>query len=126
MKDNPTGIDYLEQMLNWDKFCKAHPNFPVALREILDELYALREEVARGGYKMKKILRCILHNRKVIIKGIAIGTVALVAYQLAHKAGTEWRGYDAIGGEMFIPLLIIFAEDIWEMIKAPFKAVKEN
>ena len=75
---------------------------------------------------MKKVLRCIVHNRKTIIKAFVIGTVALVAYQLAHKAGTMERGYDAIGGEVFIPLLIIFAEDIWGMIKAPFKAVKEN
>lgn len=73
---------------------------------------------------MKKVLRFIVHNRKAIIKTLVIGTVAFVAYFLAHKAGTMERGYEAIGGEIFIPLLVIFAEDIWAMIKAPFKAVE--
>jgi hypothetical protein len=64
--------------------------------------------------------RFILHNRKKIFKGIVIGIIAIVAYALAHKAGTAERGYEAIGGEMFIPMLIIFAPQIWEIIKAPF------
>lgn len=70
---------------------------------------------------MKKFLR---HNRKAIIKTLFIGSVAYFVYMLAHKAGTAERGTDAIGGEIFIPFLIIFAKDIWEMIKAPFKAIK--
>ena len=74
---------------------------------------------------MKRLLRLIVHNRRAIIEGVATGAVALVAYQLAHKAGTMERGYDAIGGELFIPLLIIFLPYIWEMIKAPFCEVEE-
>lgn len=74
---------------------------------------------------MKKLFRFIVYNRKKIIKGIAIGVAAIIAYQLAHKSGTMERGYEAIGGEIFIPFLIIFAKDIWELIKAPFKAVKQ-
>ena len=72
---------------------------------------------------MKKFLKFIVHNRKAIIKTVVVGAVAIGAYVLAHNAGTAERGYEAIGGEIFIPLLIIFAEDIWEMIKEPFKAV---
>ena len=74
---------------------------------------------------MKKFLKFIVHNRKAIIKTLTIGAVAFGAYVLAHNVATAWRGYEAIGGEIFIPLLIIFAEDIWEMIKEPFKAVSE-
>lgn len=43
--------------------------------------------------KMKKFF---IHNRKTIIKGIAILTVAVVAYELAHKLGTAERGYSAL------------------------------
>lgn len=68
--------------------------------------------------------RFFKQNAKPIIKAILILAAAIIAYILAHKAGTAWRGYEAIGGEMFVPLLIIFAEDIWAMIKEPFKAVK--
>ncbi len=72
---------------------------------------------------MKKVLNFIIHNRKTIIKTLAVGTVAVVLYAIAHKVGTMQRGYEAIGGEIFIPFLVIFAKDIWEMIKEPFKAV---
>ena len=71
---------------------------------------------------MKRFLRFIIHNRKAIIKTLIIGTVAVGAYVLAHKLGTAERGYEAVGGELFIPFLILFAEDIWGMIKALFKA----
>lgn len=73
-----------------------------------------------------KIKRFLKQNYKAIIKAALILTAAIVAYILAHKAGTAERGYEAIGGEIFIPFLIIFAEDIWEIIKAPFKVIKER
>lgn len=73
---------------------------------------------------MKKFLRYIVHNRKTIIKTILIGITAIVAYELAHKLGTADRGYEAIGGEIFIPFLVIFAKPLWEMIKEPFKTIK--
>ena len=75
---------------------------------------------------MKRFLRYIIHNRKKIIKALVIGAVAVGVFVLARKVGTAERGTDAIGGEIFIPLLIIFAEDIFGMIKEPFKAVKEG
>lgn len=63
-------------------------------------------------------------NRKKLVKTLAIVGCAVGAYLLAHKAGTAERGYDAVGGEIFIPFLILFAEDIWGMIKEPFEVVK--
>ena len=72
---------------------------------------------------MERLLRYVIHNRKKIIKKVALFTVAVIAFALAHKAGTAERGYEAIGGEMFIPLLVIFAHQIWGTIKAPFKVV---
>lgn len=47
MKRKLTGIDYLEQTLNWSAFIKGHPQVGVSLREVLNELYTLRAE--RGG-----------------------------------------------------------------------------
>ena len=73
---------------------------------------------------MKKVLRFIVHNRRTIIKSLVVGTVAVVLYEVAHNVATLDRGYEAIGGEVFVPLLIIFAEDIWGMIKEPFKSIK--
>jgi hypothetical protein len=72
---------------------------------------------------MKKFLK---RNAKAITKTVLISAVAILAYILAHKAGTAERGYEAVGGEIFVPFLILFAEDIWEIIKAPFKAVKSE
>lgn len=72
---------------------------------------------------MKKFLK---KHAKTIIKTVLIWSVAAVAYIVAHKAGTAERGYEAVGGEIFVPMLIIFAEEIWNIFKAPFKAVKSN
>lgn len=62
-------------------------------------------------------------KRILIAAGITAATI--IAYVLAHNAATDWRGYEAIGGEIFIPFLIIFADDILKIITAPFKAVKK-
>ena len=70
--------------------------------------------------------RFFKRNAKPIIKAVLILAAAIIAYILAHKAGTAERGYEAVGGELFVPALIIFAEDIWEMVKEPFKAVFKN
>ena len=45
------GVSYLEQVLNWTSFIKGHRKIALALREVLDELYALREMAERGGAK---------------------------------------------------------------------------
>lgn len=72
---------------------------------------------------MKRFLK---RNGKTLLKYTFILALAIAAFLLAHKAGTAERGYEAIGGEIFVPLLIVFAEDIWEGIKAPFKAVEAS
>ena len=74
---------------------------------------------------MKSFLKVVIHNRKAIIKWVAIAIVAVVAFQIAHNVATAERGYEAIGGEMFAPLLVIFAKDIWKMVTEPFKVIKE-
>ncbi len=73
-----------------------------------------------------KIKRFLKQYYKPIIKAVLIFVLAIYAYEVAHKIGTAERGYNAVGGEMFIPFLIIFAEDIWEIIKAPFKAARKD
>lgn len=61
---------------------------------------------------------------KKIFKYIAICTVALVAYAIAHELATMERGYEAIGGEIFIPFIVLLAKPMWKMIKEPFKELK--
>jgi hypothetical protein len=75
---------------------------------------------------MKKLLRVLIHNRKKIGKGILLGVAALVAFDIAHQIGTVERGYEAIGGEIFIPFLIVFAPAIWQEIKESFGEVDED
>ena len=68
--------------------------------------------------------RFFKRNAKAILKNTLILAVAIALYILAHKAGTAERRYEAIGGEMFVPFLVLFAPRIWKIIKEPFKAVK--
>ena len=71
-------------------------------------------------------MKRFLKKYKPIIKIVLLLAAAIFIYILAHKAGTSERGYEAIGGEIFLPFVVLFAEDIWEIIKAPFKAVKSE
>lgn len=70
---------------------------------------------------MKRFFRYIIHNRRNIVKTLAIVGIAIVLYVFAHNLATAERGYEALGGEVFIPFLIIFAKYIFGMIKEPFK-----
>lgn len=58
---------------------------------------------------------------KYIGYGVLLGTVALVAFEIAHDLATLERGYDAIGGEIFIPFLVLLGKDIWKAMKVPVK-----
>ena len=58
---------------------------------------------------------------RFILKALGMTAFVVMAYIVAHNYATGERGYEAVGGEIFVPLLIIFAEDIWEILKAPFK-----
>ena len=75
---------------------------------------------------MKKFLRRIIHNRKKIFKTLVIVGLAVVSFVVAHKLGNAERGYNAIGGEIFVPLLVIFGVKIREFIKLPLEALNEN
>lgn len=61
---------------------------------------------------MKKIF-------KYIVYGVLLGTVALIAFEIAHDLATMERGYDAIGGEIFVPFLVLFGKDIWKAMVEP-------
>ena len=75
---------------------------------------------------MRKFLKLIVHNRKAIVKTLVIGTLAVVVYAVAHEIATMMRGYEAIGGEVFLPLLVVLAEPIAKFITAPFSEVNGN
>lgn len=60
-----------------------------------------------------------------LLKATAILLTAAVAFEIAHKFGTLERGYEAIGGEIFIPFVIIFAKPILKLFKEPFE-IKAN
>ena len=61
---------------------------------------------------------------KYITYGVLLGAVAIFAYAIAHSLGTAERGYEAIGGEIFVPFLVIFGKDIWKALFVPMKATK--
>lgn len=71
-------------------------------------------------------MKKFLIKYKGLLKVIAATAIAAVVFLIAHKLATNWRGYEAIGGELFLFFLILFAEDIAEIIKKPFKAVFKN
>ena len=58
---------------------------------------------------------------KYIGYGVLLGTVALVAFEIAHELATMERGYEAIGGEIFVPFLVLLGKDIWKAMKVPVK-----
>ncbi len=69
---------------------------------------------------MKKAIRYIKRNSWAIFKSVLLAMAAVVAFKMAHNYATMDRGYIAYGGEIFIPLFIIFGKQIWEIIKEPF------
>lgn len=71
---------------------------------------------------MKKMLK----KYKDIIGVLVLGVVAWGAYKWVHNVATEWRGYEAIGGEMFIPFIILLHKEIWSLIVEPFKVVRND
>ena len=62
---------------------------------------------------MKKAIRFIKHNHKAILKSVLVAAAAVIAFEMAHNYATMNRGYVAYGGEIFLPMLIIFAKPIW-------------
>ena len=64
---------------------------------------------------MKRALNFIVHNRKTILKAIATGIAAIIAYVMAHNVAVSTRVNDAIGGEIFVPFIVILvAYFLWD------------
>lgn len=64
---------------------------------------------------MKRALNYIVHNRKTILRVIVIGVAAIIAYVMAHSVAMTTRVNDAIGGEIFIPFLVVaVAYFLWD------------
>ena len=59
---------------------------------------------------------------KYIVYGVLLGTVAFVAFEIAHELATMERGYEAIGGEIFVPFLVLFGRNIWKAMKVTNQA----
>lgn len=72
---------------------------------------------------MKKFFK--KYGKKIILF-VVITAATIAAYIAAHEFATFERGYEAIGGEMFIPLLPALIWLIAPDFAAPFKAVKDN
>lgn len=68
---------------------------------------------------MKKINRSVFEIVITVILAAAI-------FLLAHNAGAAQRGNNLIGGEIFLPFLVLFGREIWAGIKAPFQIIKER
>lgn len=51
---------------------------------------------------MKKFLKFLKENYKPILKGLILACVLICGYEVLHNIATEQRGYNAIGGEIFV------------------------
>lgn len=67
-----------------------------------------------------KVIKFLKENKKVILKWFFVILLSVVAFLGLHKLATAERGYNAIGGEMFmflIPLFVWIAPEIKKSIK---------
>lgn len=67
-----------------------------------------------------KIIKFLKANKKVILKWFFVVVLSVGAFGSLHKLATVERGYNAIGGEMFmflIPLFVWIAPEIKKSIK---------
>jgi hypothetical protein len=67
-----------------------------------------------------KIIKILKENWKCILKWTFVFVLSVVAFILLHKLATVERGYNAIGGEMFmflIPFFVWIAPEIKKSIK---------
>lgn len=54
---------------------------------------------------MKKLFKFLKENYKPILTGLFLAAVLIYAYTVLHNIATDERGYNAIGGEIFIFLI---------------------
>ena len=67
-----------------------------------------------------KVIKFLKENWKWILKWVFVFVLSAVAFILLHKLATIERGYNAIGGEMFmflIPFFVWVAPEIKKSIK---------
>ena len=67
-----------------------------------------------------KFIKFLKENKKWILKWFFVILLSVVAFLGLHKLATVERGYNAIGGEMFmflIPLFVWIAPEIKKSIK---------
>ena len=67
-----------------------------------------------------KFIKFLKANKPFIFKWFLVGVLTVVAFVGLHKLATIERGYDAIGGEMFmflIPFFVWIAPEIKKSIK---------
>jgi isoprenylcysteine carboxyl methyltransferase (ICMT) family protein YpbQ len=62
---------------------------------------------------MKKLIKFWKANYKPILKGLILAAALICLYEVLHNTATAQRGYNAIGGEIFIFL----APYLWWAIK---------
>ena len=70
---------------------------------------------------MKKL---IIRYIKKALKFLLIAGITVVAYTVAHRIATAWRGYEALGGEAFI-ILVPFYLWVGPSLKGFFSEVKQ-
>ena len=72
-----------------------------------------------------KAIKFLKANKKVILKWFFVFVLSAVAFILLHKLATIERGYNAIGGEMFMFLIPFF---VWVApeIKKSIKEIKDE
>ena len=72
-----------------------------------------------------KVIKFLKENWKWILKWFFVFVLSEVAFILLHKLATIERGYNAIGGEMFMFLIPFF---VWVApeIKKSIKEIKDE
>ena len=72
-----------------------------------------------------KFIKFLKENWKWILKWVFVFVLSAVAFILLHKLATIERGYNAIGGEMFMFLIPFF---VWVApeIKKSIKEIKDE
>ena len=72
-----------------------------------------------------KVIKFLKENWKWILKWVFVFVLSAVAFILLHKLATVERGYNEIGGEMFMFLIPFF---VWVApeIKKSIKEIKDE
>lgn len=72
-----------------------------------------------------KVIKVLKANKKMILKWFFVVVLSAVAFAGLHKLATIERGYNAIGGELFMFLIPFF---VWVApeIKKSIKEIKDE